>query len=423
MQSSTHSAAEESSSSATNGNNNNNDSNHGNSFSYDNISHHSDMGSLGGGSSNGGGGGGGNSTPFFADMTLDISVAHDIAETPEPINRKTFDANHPVSSSLPHFPTMPSLPELQQSNNSQIHNNNNNNSNTSTSRDDANIGNDNDDNDPSMIESHQPNHHQQQHPSSQGNPRKDKINISENGVYEDDFNDDNHVMARVTSDSTPGGRFRPFGSSSGGWRSRFRRRRWPKDVGWAIAFWLVVPIGLFVPLVKYGTGTSGGRSGGSSDASSSFKSSWLAAAASPRSATLHTLTWGLIFAAVLLPRFLYRTSGGIGVGDDARHFASQLLLASAPVSACVYLALLGATYFLLPSAMWPYGLIPLWYLARDLYLFRRWKMTATTPGGRQAFFQALACAALDILSRSLKRKALYRTVIVVIVGDEAKQMN
>uniref|UniRef100_A0A7S4AP59 Choline transporter-like protein n=1 Tax=Pseudo-nitzschia australis TaxID=44445 RepID=A0A7S4AP59_9STRA len=227
-----------------------------------------------------------------------------------------------------------------------------------------------------------------------------------------DNDNDNHVMARVTSNNTPGGRFRPFGNRNGNWRTRLRRKQWPKDISWAVAFWMIVPIGLFAPLVRYG-----GSSNNNSNTGSSLETSWLAAATSPRSATLHTLTWGLIAAAVLLPRLLYRTSGGVGPGDDARHFASQLLLASAPVSACVYLGLLAGTYLMLPDAFFPYGLIPLWYLARDLYLFRRWKMTATTPGGRQAFFQALACAALDILSRSLKRKVFYRAVVLVILGQ------
>ena len=363
------------------------------------------------------------STPFFADMTLDIAVAHDIAETPEAVNRKIYDANHPISTSLPDFPHFPTIPELrvqqqkqqQQQQQQQQHN-------TPLSQRIEELEPSFTDNNNISVKSQQ-----QIQPPNNDNDNNNNHNHNREGVYDnnDSFDDDNHVMACVTSSSsnnnnnthTTGGRFRPFGNNSNGgsnWRSRLRRRQWPKDSKWSIAFWTVVPIGLFVPLILYGGGSNYNNNNNSNNNSNN---SWLAASASPRSATLHTLIWGLIVAAIILPRLLYRTSGGVGVGDDARHFASQLLLASAPVSACVYLALLGATYFLLPSATWPYGLIPLWYLARDLYLFRRWKMTSTTPGGRQAFFQALACAALDILSRSLRRKALYRTVIMVIIGQ------
>ena len=52
-------------------------------------------------------------TPFFADVTLDISMAHDIAETPEAVTRKTYDPNQHVSS-LPNTLAMPPLPEFEQ---------------------------------------------------------------------------------------------------------------------------------------------------------------------------------------------------------------------------------------------------------------------------------------------------------------------
>ena len=373
----THSMGDESS--TTNGNNKSHDN------SYDNISHE---------------------TPFFADMTLDISVAHDIAETPEAVKRKSYDASVTVPS-LADIPPMPALPEFQHE---QIARQ------------------------PSLSERlEEPcmqagqvtsnpfinpvgSHHQlNQHESRNDNYDYDFNDVgNEISDDNDNYDNDNHVMARVTSNNTPGGRFRPFGNTNGNWRTRLLRKKWPKDISWAVAFWTVVPTAFLTPLVLYG-GSSHSTSTESSSASSDTNTSWLAAATSPRSATLHTLAWGLLVAAAVLPRLLYWTSGGVGSGDDARHFATQILLASAPISACVYLSLLVATYFLLPSAFWPYGLIPSWYLARDLYLFRRWKMTATTPGGRHAFFQALACAALDILSRSLKRKVLYRTLVIVIV--------
>jgi len=385
--------------------------------SDDNITHEkpSDIGILCAGGSSGPG----SMTPFFADVTLDISVAHDIAETPEAVTRKSYDTNQHVPS-LPDIPAMPSLTEFQHElmakekslplehleepnlkSQRSLSSSNNKRSDKSNQFD-------------SVDFLKQPNQDQLQLQLPQSPQRNDNYNFNDVGNEIPDVNDgsdsDNHVMAHVTRNNTPGGRFRPFGNTNGNWRTRLRRRRWPKDISWAVAFWMIVPISFFVPLVLYG-----GYTTDTSFISSTTKASWLATATSPRSATFHSLIWGFMVAAIVLPRLLYQTSGGVGAGDDARHFALQILLASAPISACVYLSLLVATYFLIPSAFWPFGLIPLWYLARDLYLFRRWKTTATTPGGRQAFFQAIACASLDILSRSLKRKALYRTSVIVIV--------
>lgn len=348
-------------------------------------------------------------TPFFADVTLDISMAHDIAETPEAVTRKTYDANHRIPP-LSDIPSMPPLPEFQQEQTERRELSLSERledpfQDTTTTSNHFNPIGSHDHRNPTPAPDPTPTPNQLEHHDA-GND--DYNNINNNNDMDVDYSD-NHVMARVTSNNTPGGRFRPFGNTNGNWRTRLQRTKWPKDISWAVAFWTVVPIGFFVPLLLYH-----GSSRSSADTEST-SASWLAAATSPRSATLHTLVWGLVVAAVVLPRLLYRTSGGVGAGDDARHFATQILLAAAPISACVYLLLVVATYYWLPSAFWPYGLIPLWYLSRDLYLFRRWKMTATTPGGRQAFFQALACAALDILSRSLKRKALYRTLVMVII--------
>ena len=378
---------------------NDNDKSHYNGDDYMSPEKVGDMGS-----------GFGSTSPFFADVTLDICMAHDIAETPEAVTRKTYDPNRYVPS-LAGIPAMPPLPERQGQKGRQGSILSGRLDDTHTKRhvpqpkifqNSVDPSNDSDHHEDQKIPPSSLTHNHDYDSNDVGNPMS---------IESDDFDNDNNVMARFTSNNSPGGRFRPFGNTNGNWRTRLQRKKWPKDISWAVAFWTVAPIGILAPLILYG----GSSRSSTTSASPDKNTSWLAAATSPRSATLHTLMWGLVFAAALLPRLLYRTSGGVGAGDDARHFASQILLVSAPVAAGVYLALVVATYHWLPSAFWPYGLIPLWYLARELYLFHRWKMTSTTPGGRQAYFQALACAALDILSRSLKRKALYRTLVMVIV--------
>ena len=198
-------------------------------------------------------------------------------------------------------------------------------------------------------------------------------------------------MGRLTSNPISPSARRPSTSRS--------RLQWPKDVSWSMTFLIVVPFTLLLPIWF---------------AKNPNSSVWIATAVSPRLATLHTLFWGL-GVGLVLSRLLYRTAGG-GDGDDARHFASQILLASAPISISVFIMLAVAIKVFTPRA-WMYAVIPLWYLARDVYLFRQWKMTATTPGGRQAFFQALTCMTLDILSRSLRRNTLWRTIVVVIVAQ------
>jgi len=145
----------------------------------------------------------------------------------------------------------------------------------------------------------------------------------------------------------------------------------------------------------------------------------------------HATFWSLAstFAiALVMARFLYRSVGG-GEGDDIRYKASQFLLACVPISVAVNVILVLAVYFLLPRALY-YALIPLWYFIRDIYLFRRWKLQGSTgmsmeaspsqvhasqPNStRHAFFQALTCMALDILSRSLRRNSFHRCIVTLL---------
>lgn len=294
-------------------------------------------------------------SPFFADMTLDLAEAHDIAETPEP-NRKPLS-----QQTIENLPSMPAIPEPTPSAALSM-----------PSTPDRSIG-------------------YSDNPSS---------------VYSTDDDDSmgetNRVMASISNapDQDPGG---ASTAHRGVNRMTPSAKRWPRDVQWAVGFCILVPLSLLLPMLF---------AKAPPPAADNPTENWLATAPAPRLATLHTLLWGW-GATLVLSRLLYRTMGG-GDGDDARHIASQLLLASAPISVSVYICLIVAMYVMLPNAL-IYIAIPLWYLARDIFLFRSWKMTASTPGGRQAFFQALTCMTLDILSRSLRRSSFYRMVSFLLV--------
>ena len=271
-------------------------------------------------------------SPFFADITLDLAEAHDIAETPEP--RKFV-----VDDTMRAARQMPQIPPF-----------NANSSNHSVSGPPARMT------------------------LTSGGASVSSMEISDN--TDDPMRSVMGSVAHAYDAPTPS------------------LRRFPRDIPWAAAFCVIVPTCLLVPILV-------------TKPRNSEDQVWIATASAPRLATLHTLLWGYV-ATLVLCRMLYRTMGG-GDGDDARYSASQVLLAFAPISVSVYISLTVAIYLMTPSA-WPFVVIPLWYLARDLYLFRRWKLTATTPGGRQAFFQALTCMTLDILSRSLRRQSFYRVV-------------
>lgn len=313
-------------------------------------------------------------SPFFADMTLDLAEAHDIAETPEPTKRPILDPSVMASRNIPHMPSIPDNDNFAAT------------STTTTTRtqktaadDEAVVG---------MSTGVE---------YSSSVPARAMENENENNI---NSNFEGGKLTSITSDQNNGGG--GFAGQNGlGKRPSIMNtpssKKYPKDIPWAVGFCIVVPLSLLLPMMF---------------ATPSADKVWLSTAPSPRLATLHSLLWGFVASLVLL-RLLYRTMGG-GDGDDARHVASQILLASAPISVSVYISLILTLYFMTPHAI-HYAIIPMWYLARDLYLFRQWKMTATTPGGRQAFFQALTCMTLDILSRSLRRSSFYRIISLIVV--------
>lgn len=177
---------------------------------------------------------------------------------------------------------------------------------------------------------------------------------------------------------------------------RPRPPRRPRDIPWLVAFYLFVPLALVI-CTSLRRSTAYGNP--------------IALNAMTERASLYAIFLAYL-GTLLLARLLYRTSGG-GEGDDARHVASQFIMAFAPISLGIHPLLMLLIYRKTPKAI-HYALIPLWFLLRDVWAMRQWRTTASTAGGRQAFFQALVNMALDILSRSLRRSSFYRIVIIVL---------
>lgn len=265
---------------------------------------------------------------FFADATLDLDEAHDIAETPEPRKLVMTAATVPQALAPVEMPTLAP--------NNQIH----------------------------------PMHNLNK------TPFPPKL-----GPNTDNF------MNRIDGGeprSVPQPAHRP------------RPPRRPRDISWIVAFFLFVPLTLVVA---------------SCLASNPQEGSLVALSKASRRASFYGVLFA--FAAALgFARLMYRTTGG-GDGDDARHIASQVIVTFAPISIAVYSLLMLSIYLKAPNASgWCF--VPFWFLARDLFAMRQWRTTASTSGGRQAFFQALCNMALDILSRSLRRSSFYRAVIALL---------
>lgn len=378
------------------------------------------------------------STPFFADAVLDLDEAHDIAETPEAATLSTTSLqnhHHHHSSFLPQQQQQqqPPPPDLEGHDFLHVPNLSSSNSRsragqatttTPTTAAAAAARNTNHQNHNSLSPQ------QQQQPQPHTNPMNcsTKNDEAPPPVVKTRFSRISFDMERRdTRPATP--------------------PRWPRDIPWAVAFWLFTPVALLYPLV---TAPNTSTSTSSSDSASSTPSSSTSAhplGSHPLStASLHAVWWAAV-ATFLLSRILYRSMAG-GDGEDARHQAAQLLTISAPLSVGASLALTFFLWWACPTARWAV-LVPLWYTIRDLYLFRRWKRrheafvttTSLTPdtntstttstantvqyvrhnnneagtSSRQAFFQALTDMALDILSRSLRRSSFYRVLSVLLL--------
>lgn len=266
-------------------------------------------------------------TPFFADYVMDLSEAHDLAETPDP-TKPQFDVSNAHSSRIESI----QVPSLGVALNKTV-----------------------------------------EEPD-------DVASDTENG-------DDHRSFNRISNIEMDLRNLPPPQSVP----------RWPRDIPWAVAFLVFVPLSAIVPILDWRRNNVPSP-----------------LAVHPLStASLHALFWAGI-ATLILSRALYRTPGG-GDGDDARHMVGAALTIAAPISVAANILLVVIILYACPHARIG-AVIPLWYTVRDLYLFRRWRRRnqQSGAGSRQAFFQALTSMVLDILSRSLRRASFFRVLTLIL---------
>ena len=216
----------------------------------------------------------------------------------------------------------------------------------------------------------------------------------------------------------------PGGAAPRSFPRPFRLPRRPRDVSWTAAALLVIPAGLLLPHLYYSNGYVDRHKG---RAGQVRHPSWSQVALSP--AAHSTILFTLIIAATAglgLLRALYSHPGG-GEGDDGRHFnITRTFLLASGLTVWLNPLLMASIWLALPRVRWAVAL-PLGMLVRDAVRMRGGgggRDAIRTGGGygdgssshdRRTFFRALAVAALDILSRSLRRKSFVRVASLLLV--------
>jgi len=226
-------------------------------------------------------------------------------------------------------------------------------------------------------------------------------------------------------------------------------RPYPRDLQWTTAFCTLLPIGLFIPHFYYSNHYIEHHNKCEfhptlleecTPLHSSLSSMALSTASH---STILFATFGATLLSIGVLQLLYLHPGG-GDGDDIRHTnVTRTLLLSANVSVWMDIILGFMIWVWLPNAR-GMVVIPFSLMVRDVW----WRMRKTgsalpsfrrrggVSGGngdgrssnrggagtsvtsshdRKTFFRALACAALDILSRSLRRKSFVRVASIILV--------
>ena len=257
------------------------------------------------------------------------------------------------------------------------------------------------------------------------NPKEEVENTSMDRAT--DNND--RSMNRISSETTT-----PHEISHSTESSLQRRRPTrPRDVSWTAAAILCLPLGLILPHVYYSLSYVEHHNHCDLVECTVIHPSWAVAVSS--SAMNSTIFFSSVVGAVLsviLIRFLYHTPGG-GDGDDSRYMViTRTLLLASILGVMINPLLVLMIWHWLPKAK-HVALLPMAFIMRDVWRARKTgsalpsfrgrgfgntrgaiPMSTASSHDRKTFFRALACAVLDILSRSLRRKSFVRVASSLI---------
>ncbi|KAL7440641.1 hypothetical protein ACHAXM_008487 [Skeletonema potamos] len=231
---------------------------------------------------------------------------------------------------------------------------------------------------------------------------------------------------------------------------------YPRDLPYTIAFTILLPIGLFLPHFYYSNHyIEHHNECDFADNCTPIHSSISQMALSTSShSTIIVSTFAATIVSIVLLQLLYLHPGG-GDGDDIRHRnVTRTLLLSANLSVWMNPMLAFMIWWWLPTARMMV-IVPFILMVRDVWWrakktgsalpssFRRSGVgvgngrqlgqpqqqqqrsrggagtSASSSHDRKVFFRALACAALDILSRSLRRKSFVRVASIILVVQYA----
>ena len=253
-----------------------------------------------------------------------------------------------------------------------------------------------------------------------GIPKLPLIDPIEEGTATMERGDDERPLSRISSDVS-------YHTPSSGETTNRRRPSRPRDVRWTAGAVLFLPVGLVLPHVYYSYRYIERHNGCDLAECTIIHPSWAHAVSSGamNSTVFFSSLVGAILSVILM-RFLYHIPGG-GDGDDSRYLVvTRTLLISSNLSVMINPLLVVMIWHWLPNAK-HVALLPMALVMRDVWRARktgsalpsfRGRARTSSRGGsgtsassshdRKTFFRALACAALDILSRSLRRKSFVR---------------
>ena len=394
---------------------------------------------------------------FFADATLDLQMAHDIADTPEAKqhHHRTLPHCHNINSNnnsnnnnptltttastnilqaLPHLPFP--MSSITSTTTTDTLSRNSSTTNRMEKDTDGTSHKNADVDDDDMNSNH---HHH--HPYHSENPpeRNDSIiQIEDNRHAVPYDNDDLNPIATtsITSTTTHHNPNRNACSMTTTTTTtttttnlRIVPPKYPRDIGLVVLFLLVVPISLCYPILFI--------SSKNNNTSTSSTSTNVLAHHPLSFATIHAITWTILVCIVLI-RFLYRNHSATTTGHANQYsstsstttttFASMniavLLTAIAPVSIFIYVVLTLTVLYIciyttnVANHFWII-LLPLFVLVREIYIYRHYLTRHTEQINdmgyisRTTFFHELYQMSIsDILL--CQSKLQYRRIVRIV---------